>query len=365
MNQPNIILDPKPEATKKPFLSNSMLQAWHKCPSAFYFQYIRKLDFPKGWGLGFGSAWDEALNAVTMGVRDGKAAGENLDEAMGLFNKRYDSEMSQSTWTENDLFTKAEKKKLEDANEGVIPEDKKIAQTQAKVAFWKQWGLSRLEAYNKIIVPQIRPIMVQQSFLIDFGDALPFGFKGTIDRIDEGGIIVDNKTSKSRWSDNDVKYDLQGVGYSLAYRIMNPGKVEERVQFDVLVKTTTQSFEEQFQQLVVGVQPHLIEMLLQELTRAYNEITTGQIRRSLNKFTMSCSWCEYEPDCWQPSVVWSRPPSEAEVNEWLAMDPANKEKMDQFILRETSRERLFNPQEVGTELAAICEHNPAFLQAWY
>lgn len=360
--KPVVILDAKPENVKKPFLTYSTWQSFLECPAMFYFSYFKKLQGPEGWGTALGSAWDDGMNVYAQSIIDGKPA--VIDEVSEAFIKVYDSRMSLAEFTDGNLFTSAEMKKLRDPDTGKIPDHEfRKAQDKAK-AFWREWGLKKIVEYDKFIGHKLKPKYVQKKFFIDFGPDIPFGLKGTMDRIDEDGAVVDNKTSKNRWYEKDVTLDMQGVGYSLAYRIME-GKPENRVQFDVLVKTKTQTFEEQFQQLVVGIEPHKFDLLMIELSTVFDMIREGKLFRNMHKFSGSCSYCDFIEDCWNPSQVWSRPPSEEEVNQFIADDPKNEAFLDRWISSETAKSRLVDWRVVGRELAAEVAVNPNAIQFWY
>ena len=272
--------------------------------------------------------------------------------------------MENCEFRDNDLFTTAQKAKIKKDNDGEIPDALRRKRARETRDFWKQWGVERLEAYHKHIGPTIKPKYVQKAFFIDFGDDVPFGLKGTMDRIDEDGAVVDNKTSKNRWNQKDVDYDLQGVAYSLAYRILE-GKPEDRVQFDVMVKTKTQEFTKQFQQLVIGIEPHKFDFLLSELSNVYEMIRAGNIFRRAHKFNGSCSWCDYKADCWDPSTIWSRAPSEDEIKAFIADEPGNKDLLEKWIQAETAKSRLVDFRKVGAELRREIEKDPNKIQFWY
>ena len=361
---PQLIENPQPDSIDKPFLTYSTWQAWMECPALMYFKYFTKVETPRKWGFGFGSAWDRSLNVIAERIMEGKG-NVALDEASQEFQQAYKEEMADAYFTEADLFTVAQKAKIKKANNDEIPQEEMVAAREKVIGFWHKWGIERLEAYNEIVAPTLRPKAVQKSFFIDFGESMPFGFKGTIDRIDEDGAVVDNKTSKTRWSDKDVMVDCQGVGYSLAYRIMFAPEVENRVQFDVMVKTKTQRFEDQFQQLVIGLPAHRFRFLLQEMLNSFEDMMAGRFRRNLHKFNGSCKTCEFFDDCWNPSHVWSRPPSQEEIEEFTNADPANKAKLETWIKTETSKARLVDWAQVGREVTAIVEQNPSYLQFWY
>lgn len=286
------------------------------------------------------------------------------DDSAEFFHKKFNSEISIAEWKETELFTPAEKKKLLEANGNVIPAEE-VHKAQLKTEkFWREWGESRVKSYIEIIGPTLRPMWVQKKFFVDFGSDFEFGFKGTIDRVDEDGTVVDNKTSKGRWSENDVKYDLQCVGYALVYRILT-GKIENKIQFDILVKTKTQEFKEQFQQIAMGIEPHKFDLYLQELTNTFRSLKDGRFSRRVHKFSGACSYCEFFDMCWHPHQVWSRAPTESEIKEFVAHSPENLAMVEHWISNETQINRLVNWYEIGQEFRQAAEKNPMLLSFWY
>lgn len=345
----------------KPFLSYSTFQAFLDCPAALYFSYFMKTEEKRNFALGFGSAWDEALNKYAIQKKEGRL---HIDEVIHGFNESFRLELKDAEIKEKDLFTPVQRQKIIDKY-GEIPQEEIFKREREYTEFWRKWAEERLEGYHEHIGKDIKPLHIQKRFYIDFGDDIPFGYKGTIDRIDEDGAIVDNKTSKSRWGDKDLLLDYQGVGYSLFYRILNPGKVEDRVQFDVMVKTKTQKFQQQFQQLTIGIEPYKYDILLSTLSAVYRELSEGRFHRRLNKFSGSCSWCSYKDDCLKPSDVWSRPPSKDEVEVFLKESPDNQSQLNGWIKNETMKSRLVDWHEIGKEFKSMVDENPTHLQFWY
>jgi len=322
------------EKIDKPFLTHSIMQSFLGCPAEMYMDNVMKIDAPRNFALGFGSAWDQGLNDYA----ERKMSGDlHMDDVKQVYLDNYRLETHEAFVADKDLFTKGQLEKIIEKH-GEIPDDIREEKKIEHKDFWRKWGLQKIGDYHQQVGQYIEPIATQQKFFIDFGPSVPFGYKGTIDRIDKGGIVVDNKTSKGRWKEKDLLYDLQGVGYSLAYRVMNKGKVEKRVQFDIMVKTKTQKFEEQFQQLVIGVEEFKFDLFLQELSNVYRMLSEGMFFRRVHKFTGSCSWCPQKKHCWQPSNMWSKPG-----------EPP----------------KLANFYEIGQEFKKQVQENPKILQFWY
>lgn len=341
---------------KKCFLSYSVFQAWLDCPALFWFAYVGKVDGYKSASLAFGASWDAGVNEIAEALIAGRPA-----EAERAFAKTFASEFSAVEWQTKDVFTPAEARQWVEAGS---PAELRRAAELAEKQWLLDFGRSRLAEYGRTIAPTLRPLRAQHRFFIDFGEAAPFGFKGTVDRIEASGAIVDNKTSASRWSAGDVAYDLQCVGYALAYRL-EFGRPESHVQYDVLVKTRTQSFAQQFQQLPIIVEPAKFDVLLQGLTDVFGLMREGRLHRRTHGFSGRCGYCEHVEACWKPSHIWSRPPSSDEIDAWLADEPGNEALLERWVLQERSRARLVNWSEVGEQMKAMFDASPDSFQWWY
>lgn len=357
--EPSIIPDAeiKKGKWKKPFLTYSTWQSFLDCPAKFYFEYFQGLKETQNIPMGIGIAWDVGLTEIAQQIIDNRQL--SLDSSLEALTTSYTTEMAKVVFEDKDVFTTAALAKF--VALGRPQEQFYIAQDNFK-KFWLQWLQDRLKEYMHLVAPKIRPIAAQSKFYLDLGPDVPFGFKGVMDRVDEGGIVVDNKTAKSRWKESDLAKDLQLVGYALAYRTMTH-KVEKQIQFDILVKLKTKTLSYAWQQMARVVEPHEFTLLLTELATMYQSLASGLLYRRALKYGGSCGYCDYFDHCYRPSHVWSKPPSKQEVE---AFEAANgTENTQAFIQGETSKERLVNWMEVGQEFAAAMRKDPAKLQFWY
>lgn len=359
--EPRVLIDVPKEQIKKPFLSHSVWQAYLECPAYFYFQYIMKVPESRSAALGIGTAWDEALSDFARRKMESKTPAAR--EMAEVFATHFDAEFSGVDWSDTELWDAKQRRALIEKH-GCIPEELRLETAKKTQSFWRQWGIERVQAYVNEIGPTVRPRHVQRWFFIDFGDHVPFGYKGTIDRVDEDGTIIDNKTSKSRWSENDVRFDMQCVGYSLAYRLMEK-KPERAIRYDVLVKTKTQTFKEQFQQIELGIETHRMNLLLAEISAAFQNIRSGNLFRRMHGYNGSCSYCAHQKICWEPHEQWAKAPTPEELKTWLAEDPANEARMEEWIEKVTRMPRLLDFAQVGRELAAAVARDPMILTFWY
>jgi len=360
--EPVVHVDLTPDQVTKPFLSHSVWQAYLDCPALFYFQYILKLPERRSAALAVGTAWDQALTEYARQKMETKEPTPN--DIADVFCRNYDKEFVGVEWTDTEIWTPDQRKKLVKEYGEEIPVSIRMDAERKTSDFWRAWGVSNARDYVEKIGPTVRPLYVQKWFFIDFGDSVPFGFKGVIDRVDEDGMVVDNKTSKTRWSASDMRFDLQCVGYALAYRLLER-KNERGIRYDVLVKTKNQTFDERFQQLSMGIEPHRMSLLLSEITATFRNIQQGNLYRRAHKFSGKCSYCSFADLCWEPHQQWAKVPSKTEINDWLAEEPENAGHLDRWIKAVSSSPRLIDLEAAGAELRDAIVTNPLILTFWY
>lgn len=101
--------------------------------------------------------------------------------------------------------------------------------------YLKDQGLKITEIHHTHIAPAVRPMLVEKFFTVSLGDDFPYELTGVWDLVEEGGIIVDNKTQGKSKSQNDLDKDLQMTVYSLGYRALY-GEIEKEIRIDAVVK---------------------------------------------------------------------------------------------------------------------------------
>jgi hypothetical protein len=98
----------------------------------------------------------------------------------------------------------------------------------------KDVGVLAVKAYERAVVPDIRPVSVEREFRLDF-DGVDWGFKGYLDLEEEDGAVVDRKVRKSKLGQADADSDIQPTGYLLARR--SEGSPAPQFRFHTMVKT--------------------------------------------------------------------------------------------------------------------------------
>ena len=185
-------------------LSVTQLKMFLRCPLQYYFRYIKELIIPPRSEVTLGKSIHRALEENYKQKIETK---EDLpiDYLTDLFSDTWESEVKET------LFE-------EDEKPGKIKDE----------------GVNILRIYHKIVSPKIQPVYVEKEFNL-FLDA-DFTLKGFIDLVTEEDLIIDHKTTKRSYSEEQVATDLQLTAYSLAYRMLE-GKEERGLRFDVMVRT--------------------------------------------------------------------------------------------------------------------------------
>lgn len=206
---------PRPQMPDGLYTSVSQIRCWLKCPKQFELKYIRGV--PPAFvpvNLAFGSAIHEALAAYYSEI---KATGAPLRRDLLL-----------------DVFRAA----WEDAQGGSIPlqgdeDGDDLSQVIDK-------GMSMLNAFHEH-VSRVRPFEVESvelPFTIplhdpDTGEPLEEALTGVIDLVvvEQGRrLVVEHKSAIRKWTDDQLRFDLQVSGYKLAAREAGLGEVGLRFQ---------------------------------------------------------------------------------------------------------------------------------------
>lgn len=201
-------------------LSYTQINTYLQCPQKYKFQYIDKLPWPfTPAALTFGSAIHAALERFY------------LDRLRGILSFPDDLKSVFDT----SLLTTAGEKDLK-FKDGFDP-----------VELQKQ-GHGLLDCFLKHVTPGT-VLGVEEAFSLELvdpetGEVLDVPFVGKVDLIEQapdGQIwLVDFKTASQRYTEDNVRRDLQLSAYSLYARTAYAGEDSiVRLRFDVLLKTKT------------------------------------------------------------------------------------------------------------------------------
>jgi putative RecB family exonuclease len=250
------------ELRKEPHLSYSQIVTYLNCSLKYKFNYIDHLppDFIP-LSLVFGSAIHASLAQFYQGV---------------LESERPDATQIQEFFTQT--WNAAQSDKI---NFGKTTPEAVLDQ-----------GKAMLACFCESVKPET-VVAIEQPFKLDIQGTPPLIGAMDLIEMDEDceTIIVDHKTSASKYSEQDVKKDLQMSLYSLAALNIGFGHNGLRLRFDVLIKTKTP----QFQQCRTRREDkdHLRAIkIVQEVWKA---ISAGIfIANDENGF---CSGCQYQSYC--------------------------------------------------------------------
>jgi len=193
-------------------ISFSAWKKYHDCPQLYKYHYIDRLR-PESIGspLVFGTAIDEALNQLLTGHKDPVAVFQDNFKYEDMQNVVWDSQD-----LDMDLFT-----------------DEQAAQLQGKPFEYMAWASMRIkgrvliEEYERRILPLITKVIHVQKEIE--------GNPGFLDAVVEmlgfdGPVLLDHKTSKMPYKDEDADLSPQLAFYASREKIDN-------VAFVVMVKT--------------------------------------------------------------------------------------------------------------------------------
>lgn len=159
---------------------------WDRCPKAFEYRYIDGLKEPPAAAQYQGTAYHAGLE---HNFRHKLIAGDDLplDEVEEVAAQRWDT------------LLRLEPPKLEEDEELGALKDQLVAMVRA---------------YHTEIAPEIRPSQIEQQLTVEIADAYPL--VGRIDLIDQDDLIIEHKTSRSRWTQDQADGNIQFAAYQYA-----------------------------------------------------------------------------------------------------------------------------------------------------
>jgi len=181
-------------------ISFSQINMYLRCGMQYWFRYVEGIKLPPPGAVALGKSVHRAIeynyqNKIMSG-RD-----EALSTLQDLFVDTFREEAPNALWDEE---------KPENAEKD---------------------GLGLVKTFRQEVAPETFPRAVEKEFNLTFQN-VDYKLKGVIDVIDWSGIIIDHKTTKKSYTQDQVETDLQLTLYALA-------QGTEDVGFDVLVRTKT------------------------------------------------------------------------------------------------------------------------------
>lgn len=231
-------------------ISNSKLDSYSRCPRFYKFKYIEKVqaDVTRS-PLLFGSAMDSALNFILECIRDGVPY--SVEHAKKIFT----DEMNKWTGQNHLDYFKNEVPEIH------YDEYYQMSQEDVERKVFnniKERGLKCIDVYVKEVLPNIASVVEVQTkgeLKNEEGDTFEFIVDAVVKLHDGRTVLLDNKTSSSKYPKNKViksqqlslyleSYpDIKYAGYAVL--IKNPDKIGITHQFmvdEIPEETTAASF---------------------------------------------------------------------------------------------------------------------------
>ena len=192
---------------EKKHLSATQISMFLRCPRQFYYRYIEGKKRPPTGAMMQSKVWHKT---VEQNYRQKTTSEKDLplNDMREFFAEEYD----QTLKTEEIAF-----ESNEDPGE------------------LKDEGVAITTAHHALIAPKVRPLLVEEKFVISLGDDFPYDLVGVWDLVDKDCVIADNKAYGKTPNQADVDKDIQLSIYSLGYRV-SQGRIEKGLRLDAVIK---------------------------------------------------------------------------------------------------------------------------------
>jgi len=246
------------------YIRASSLNTYLECSAKFMFQNIEKVETGNKPALAFGTSIHKALETnFTQKIESRQDL--PLEQIKEVFSNTLDVEFS-----------------------NVDPLD-----FEEKPGAYKDSGIELVTKYQKEHAYRIQPALVEKKIEVKF-KGYEIGLSGTIDLVDEDGILVDHKTTSKQVTEIPQGYQLQvGGAYPLLYRALT-GKKLNGIRVDFLVRKSLKAHYN-------DVLPIGIEEDEQYFINVFNAVTSG-IKNGVfapNRQHMYCTkrFCKFAEIC--------------------------------------------------------------------
>lgn len=234
-----------------------------KCGLQWEFRYEKGLVLPPKAALTVGSSVD---GAVTTNLVQKVETGTDLpvEAVLDTFSTDFDIRSKETEWDEED---------------------------PGKA---KDMGASLVKLHHEKLAPSIDPAAVQENFYIITDAGYDLG--GTMDLVEKSDVIGDTKTSKGRYTDEDLDHGIQPTFYDFAFEAIR-GRKAKAFRFDVLVKPTKTKPPE-VQQIQKQITEQERQFLFQTIDSMHRAIQAGVVLPAAEgSWWCSKSWCGYWDKC--------------------------------------------------------------------
>lgn len=182
----------------------SEIQTFLKCGKQWVFRYVEGIVTPPKAALTVGSSVDAGVTR-NLAQKVSSKVDLPLDDVLDVFSTDFDIRAQETEW-----------------------DDEKPGEQ-------KDMGAALLKLHHTEFAPNIAPATVQENFIIETDAGFSLG--GTIDLVEENGIVADTKTAKTKYADDAITRAIQPAMYDFAYEALR-GKKATAFRYDVLIKPT-------------------------------------------------------------------------------------------------------------------------------
>lgn len=199
---------PAERRPQKRQLSYTQLNMFLRCPRQYEYRYMRGLKVPPSGAMVQSRVWHET---VEFNYR--QKIHSDRDLALGEMQEFFVSQFDAALASEEVALEPGEKPgKLKDQGTAIVA------------------------AHHKAVAPAVRPLLVEEHFIVGLGEDFPFDLAGVWDLVERDGTIADNKAYSKTPQQEDLDKDLQFTIYALGFRATR-GEIEPGLRMDAIVKT--------------------------------------------------------------------------------------------------------------------------------
>jgi len=174
-------------------LSVTQVNSYLRCPRSYYYRYIEGLIKPPAGVMVLGKAYHEAV-AYDLNHR---IIGEiiSADELSDTFSTSWERQVNNKKTSEDEDELEFDSIDWGDNEPGKLKDD----------------GISLAKMYQERVAPSLQPIMVEEREQYNI-DGIPFVL--IRDVVEKSGQTRDHKVKARRFSELDLKQDLQPTAYT-------------------------------------------------------------------------------------------------------------------------------------------------------
>jgi CRISPR/Cas system-associated exonuclease Cas4 (RecB family) len=244
-------------------LSYIQLNTYLRCPQQYYYRYIEGKIYPPKARLCQGQAF-HSTQEDGFSKKLGYRKGYKTSDLKILFAEYFDDQMR----TQDPVFE-------EDDTHGKLLDQ----------------GVEAVAVYGREKACRIWPKQVEMPFEITFSNAA-ITFKGRIDLIDVRNRLLDMKLRRRRFSENDLKTDMQMTSYFVGFREIF-GFDPSYLGFDV----TLLQKEVKFERVPVVRDGRNVRNFLDTVAGISKAIQSGIFYPNTTGYLCSPDWCGYWNIC--------------------------------------------------------------------